>query len=220
METSQFTIFIPYIYNYITQDFINTIISQLGWGTIIGIDVRIVGDHKESYVHLTNVPQENDAIRALNAGIKVPVTYDAMGHYWKISKYIKRTPSPSTHQMTTPTVIPGGREKALQMAKEHEERQAFAVEEYIRRQKDKELAELQKVVDENMKEYWKEQEILDNLVDGKDVDYVYETSPEERTEEVRPYVDYINSILSQKKRLTIDDKKEVIKNFAEMLFHL
>jgi hypothetical protein len=197
---STITIMLPYVYTGITQDYIKSILSQLDVGTIVGIDLRPVGDHQQAFVHFEDVDTTSDSVQALNEGQTLEVTYDAQGHYWKMVKYMRRGPSPEA------------RARACQMAKEREAREAEAIKASI-------MAQEQRNLDKIIDDIAAEQAHLDAIVAGK-ADYNFEPTPEQQAAHVKPVIDDLTAALTRPTLLTEEEKTALVRKFAAMMFYL
>jgi hypothetical protein len=196
----QITIMLPYVYAGITQDYIKSIISQLGIGTISGIDLRPVGDHQQAFVHIDDVDTMSESVQALNEGQTLEVTYDAQGHYWKMVKYVRRGPSPA------------GRARACQMAKEREAREADAIKASIASQEQRNL-------DKIIEDIAAEQEHLAAVAAGT-AEYNFAPTPEEQTAQIQPVIDDLTSALTRPTLLTAEEKTALVRKFAAMMFYM
>lgn len=197
---STITIMLPYVYTGITQDYIKSILSQLDVGTIVGIDLRPVGDHQQAFVHFEDVDTTSDSVQALNEGQTLEVTYDAQGHYWKMVKYMRRGPSPEA------------RARACQMAKEREAREAEAIKASI-------MAQEQRNLDKIIDDIAAEQAHLDAIVAGQ-ADYNFEPTPEQQSGHVKPVIDDLMAALTRPTLLTEEEKTALVRKFAAMMFYL
>lgn len=209
---NEITIFIPYVYNSINADFIRCIISQLGWGTVDNVDFRSINDHREAFVHLINLPNDSEAIEALNGGMTIPVTYDSNGHYWKISKYNRRIPSPRKN-----IVKYNDRQIGVEMANAREKLESIAVQESIQRQKEYQFSLIQAEFEKEMEVILREQEHLNDVVKGT---AEYQLSIDDREEMMKPYAEFLNSLNISEVRMTAQEKVNALKMFANLLVYL
>ena len=197
ITTSQITIVLPYVYSGITQDYIKSILSQLDIGKIVGIDLRPVGDHQQAFVHFDDVDSAIDSVVALNEGQTLEVTYDALGHYWKMVKYVRRGPSPDS------------RARACQMMKEREASEADAIKASI-------AAQEQRNLDKVMAEIAAEQAHINAVVAGQE-DYYFTPSPQQH---IQPVIDDLTAALTSPTLMTAEEKAALVRKFAAMMFYM
>lgn len=198
--TSQMTIVLPYVYSGITSDYIKSILSQLDIGKIVGIDLRPVGDHQQAFVHFDDVDPATDSVVALNEGQTLEVTYDALGHYWKMVKYVRRGPSPDS------------RARACQMMKEREASEADAIKVSIAAQEQRNLGKV-------MAEIAAEQAHINAVVADKE-DYYFTPSTEQQSQHIQPVIDDLTAALTRPTLLTAEEKAALVRKFAAMMFYM
>jgi len=200
MSNSQITIVLPYVYAGITPDYIKSILSQLDIGKIVGIDIRPVGDHQQAFVHFDDVDPTTNSVVALNEGQTLEVTYDALGHYWKMVKYVRRGPSPDS------------RARACQMMKEREANEAHAIKASI-------AAQEQRNLDKVMAEIAAEQAHINTVVEGKE-DYYFTPSPHQQSQHIQLVIDDLTSALTNPTLMTAEEKATLVRKFAAMMFYM
>jgi hypothetical protein len=198
--SSQITIVLPYVYSGITPDYIKSILSQLDIGKIVGIDIRPVGDHQQAFVHFDDVDPTTNSVVALNEGQTLEVTYDALGHYWKMVKYVRRGPSPDS------------RARACQMMKEREASEADAIKSSI-------AAQEQRNVDKVMAEIAAEQAHITAVVAGKE-DYYFTPSLQHQSQHIQPVIDDLTAALTSPTLMTAEEKATLVRKFAAMMFYM